>query len=86
MTERGFLNSGFEFVTDYVILAGIGRFVMNFALTIPEIAVIRPPNGRNIRHQFKPDPVELLISGSLYYVFSTFSGRDVTAGTWLLQA
>ena len=86
VTEREFLDIGREFFSDYVVLTGGGTFIMNFGLTIPQVEVIRAPNGRNIRHQFGDDPVQLTISDSQYFVFSSNAARQVTTGTWLLQA
>ena len=86
LTARDFVDLGREFDSDYVVLTGGGTFTMNFALTIPKITIVRAPNGRNIRHQFADDPIPLEINGSPYFVFSTNTSREVSSGTWLLQA
>ena len=85
LTGREFFEIGIPFDADYIVLHGGGSRQMNFALTISSVSVIRAPNGRNIIHQFNSTPLQLTISDSQYFVFSSNSQRDQTAGTWLVQ-
>ena len=54
---------------------------MYFGLTIPQVEVI--PGLRMVeisRHQFGDDPVQLMIGGSQYFVFSSNSARQCDDG------